>query len=224
MAMNKKQKLREKIYEESNRPAGHYLIPIDSLGLSVRINNSLKAYGIFYIGDLVQFSPKQLLHCVPNINDISIKQIEKAMFKHKFTFETKILMDPLINEIIDGLHTHIVDGMKQRRESTLKYDPLLSRQIGSVLHFDSRRPAKALYKEGIHTILDLVQRTENEILHIPSLGKKSLDEIKRKLQRKGLSLGMSTTELVRKKEKELKDIIKKGSWDYSLWDESPDDT
>ena len=222
MAMNKKQKLREKIYEESNRPAGHYLIPIDSLGLSVRINNSLKAYGIFYIGDLVQFSPKQLLHCVPNINDISIKQIEKAMFKHKFTFETKILMDPLINEIIDGLHTHIVDGMKQRRESTLKYDPLLSRRIS--LFIDSRRPVKALYKEGIYTILDLVQRTENEILHIPSLGKKSLDEIKRELQRKGLSLGMSTTELVRKKEKELKDIIKKGSWDYSLWDESPDDT
>ena len=82
-------------------------MPIDNLGLSSRINNSLKAYGIFYIADLVQFTPKQLLHCVPNINDISIKQIEKAMFKHKFTFETKILIDPLLNEILDQLRTHI---------------------------------------------------------------------------------------------------------------------
>ena len=223
MAMNKKQKLREKIYEESNRPAGHYLIPIDSLGLSVRINNSLKAYGIFYIGDLVQFSPKQLLHCVPNINDISIKQIEKAMFKHKFTFETKILMDPLINEIIDGLHTHIVDGMKQRKESTLKYDPVLSRPITDT--FVRRINIDALHREGIYTILDLTQCTENEILHIPSIGKKALDDIKKfVLEPKGLSLGMSITELVKMKEEKRKDIIKKGSWDTSLWGRLPNDT
>ncbi len=215
MAMDKKQKLREKIYEESNRPVGHYLMPIDNLGLSSRINNSLKAYGIFYIADLVQFTPKQLLHCVPNINDISIKQIEKAMFKHKFTFETKILIDPLLDEILDQLRTHIADSMQRQRESTLKYDPVLSRPITNT--FMRRINIDALRREGIYTILDLTQCTENELLQMPSIGKKSLNHIKVVLESRGLSLGMSITELVKMKEKKRKDIIKKGSWDNSLW-------
>tara|TARA_Y100001973_G_C5191158_1_gene331099 strand:+ start:139 stop:771 length:633 start_codon:yes stop_codon:yes gene_type:complete len=210
MAMGKKKKLREKIYKESNRPVGHYLMPIDSLGLSNRINNSLKAYGIFYIADLVQFTSKQLLECVPNINKISIEEIEKVIFKHRFTFETKILIDPLLNEIIDNFHTHIVDSMKQRRESTLKYDPVLSRPIADTFMRDAN--IDTLHGEGIYTILDLVQRTENEILHIPSIGKKSLDDIKTILKQRGLSLGMSITQLVKMKDEERKDIIRKGSW------------
>ena len=223
MAINKKQKLREKIHEESNRPAGHYLMPIDSLGLSNRINNSLKAYGIFYIADLVQFTPEQLLHCVPNINDISIKQIEKAMFKHKFTFETKILIDPLLDEILDQLRTHIADSMQRQRELTLKYDPVLSRPITDT--FVRRINIDALHREGIYTILDLTQCTENEILHIPSIGKKALDDIKKfVLEPEGLSLGMSITELVKMKEEKRKDIIKKGLWDTSLWGRLLNDT
>jgi hypothetical protein len=52
---------------------------------------------------------------------------------------------------------------------------------------------------------------------MPSIGKKSLNHIKVVLESRGLSLGMSITELVKMKEEKRKDIIKKGSWDTSLW-------
>ena len=44
---------------------------------------------------------------------------------------------------------------------------------------------------NIHCIRDLIQRTENELLKTPRLGRKSLDEIKDVLASLGLSFGMT---------------------------------
>ena len=44
--------------------------------------------------------------------------------------------------------------------------------------------------ESIYYIGDLIQRTENELLKTPNLGRKSLNEIKEVLATKGLTLGM----------------------------------
>jgi DNA-directed RNA polymerase subunit alpha len=52
------------------------------------------------------------------------------------------------------------------------------------------RSANCLKAENIFFIGDLIQRTENELLKTPNLGKKSLNEIKALLVSKGLSLGM----------------------------------
>lgn len=52
------------------------------------------------------------------------------------------------------------------------------------------RSANCLKAENIYYIGDLVQRTENELLKTPNLGKKSLTEIKDVLARRGLSLGV----------------------------------
>jgi DNA-directed RNA polymerase subunit alpha len=43
---------------------------------------------------------------------------------------------------------------------------------------------------GICIIGELVQRTDTELLRIPSLGRKSLNEIKARLDRYGIALGM----------------------------------
>lgn len=43
---------------------------------------------------------------------------------------------------------------------------------------------------GIYFIGDLIQRTENELLKAPNLGRKSLNEIKDVLASRGLTLGM----------------------------------
>ncbi len=51
------------------------------------------------------------------------------------------------------------------------------------------RSANCLKAESIHYIGDLIQKTENELLRTPNLGKKSLSEIKEMLESKGLSLG-----------------------------------
>ena len=52
------------------------------------------------------------------------------------------------------------------------------------------RSANCLKAESIHYIGDLIQRTENELLKTPNLGRKSLNEIKDVLASRGLSLGM----------------------------------
>jgi DNA-directed RNA polymerase subunit alpha len=52
------------------------------------------------------------------------------------------------------------------------------------------RSANCLKAESIYYIGDLVQRTENDLLKTPNLGKKSLTEIKTVLASHGLSLGM----------------------------------
>jgi DNA-directed RNA polymerase subunit alpha len=54
----------------------------------------------------------------------------------------------------------------------------------------SVRAAHCLKAANIHTIADLVVRTEQEMLQFPNFGKKSLDEIKVILETMELSLGM----------------------------------
>jgi DNA-directed RNA polymerase subunit alpha len=52
------------------------------------------------------------------------------------------------------------------------------------------RSANCLKAESIYYIGDLIQRTENELLKTPNLGRKSLNEIKEVLASRGLTLGM----------------------------------
>ena len=52
------------------------------------------------------------------------------------------------------------------------------------------RSANCLKAESIFYIGDLVQRSENELLRTPNLGRKSLNEIIEVLNNEGLDLGM----------------------------------
>jgi len=52
------------------------------------------------------------------------------------------------------------------------------------------RSANCLKAENIYYIGDLIQRTENELLKTPNLGRKSLNEIKDVLASRGLTLGV----------------------------------
>jgi DNA-directed RNA polymerase alpha subunit len=52
------------------------------------------------------------------------------------------------------------------------------------------RSANCLKADNIYYIGDLIQRTENELLKTPNLGRKSLNEIKEMLAQRGLTLGM----------------------------------
>ncbi len=68
------------------------------------------------------------------------------------------------------------------------FDPVLLRSVDDLEL--TVRSANCLKAENIHYIGDLVQRTENELLKTPNLGKKSLTEIKDVLASRSLSLGM----------------------------------
>ena len=49
------------------------------------------------------------------------------------------------------------------------------------------RSYNCLKRAGIATVEDLTQKTEDEMAHVRNLGKKSLQEIKDKIQQMGLS-------------------------------------
>ena len=68
-------------------------------------------------------------------------------------------------------------------------NPLLFRPIDDLEL--TVRSANCLKAENIYYIGDLVQRTENELMKTPNLGKKSLTEIKEALASKDLDLGMT---------------------------------
>lgn len=68
------------------------------------------------------------------------------------------------------------------------FDPVLLRPVDDLEL--TVRSANCLKAENIYYIGDLVQKTENELLKTPNLGKKSLTEIKDVLAARSLSLGM----------------------------------
>jgi DNA-directed RNA polymerase subunit alpha len=67
-------------------------------------------------------------------------------------------------------------------------DPILLRPVDELEL--TVRSANCLKAENIFYIGDLIQRTENELLKTPNLGRKSLNEIKEVLASRGLTLGM----------------------------------
>ncbi len=69
-----------------------------------------------------------------------------------------------------------------------QFDPVLLRPVDELEL--TVRSANCLKAENIYYIGDLIQRTENELLKTPNLGRKSLNEIKEVLTSRGLTLGM----------------------------------
>src|SRR5690625_3030384 len=67
-------------------------------------------------------------------------------------------------------------------------DPVLLRPVDDLEL--TVRSANCLKAENIYYIGDLIQRTENELLKTPNLGRKSLNEIKEALAPRGRTLGM----------------------------------
>ena len=72
--------------------------------------------------------------------------------------------------------------------SSVQVDPILVRPVDELEL--TVRSANCLKAENIFYIGDLIQRTENELLKTPNLGRKSLNEIKEVLASRGLTLGM----------------------------------
>ncbi|MCU0941872.1 MAG: DNA-directed RNA polymerase subunit alpha [Hydrogenophaga sp.] len=75
-----------------------------------------------------------------------------------------------------------------QQRSSQQFDPILLRPVDELEL--TVRSANCLKAENIYYIGDLIQRTENELLKTPNLGRKSLNEIKEVLASRGLTLGM----------------------------------
>lgn len=98
----------------------------------------------------------------------------------------KILQDQL--SVIVDLQGTRIEVESGGLSTSASVDPILLRPVDELEL--TVRSANCLKAENIYYIGDLVQRSENELLKTPNLGKKSLTEIKDVLATHGLSLGM----------------------------------
>ena len=96
----------------------------------------------------------------------------------------RILVDQL--SVFAALEGTAEPSSAQRVSPTV--DPILLRPVDDLEL--TVRSANCLKAENIYYIGDLIQRTENELLKTPNLGRKSLNEIKEVLASRGLTLGM----------------------------------
>jgi DNA-directed RNA polymerase subunit alpha len=78
------------------------------------------------------------------------------------------------------------------REELAGLDALLAKNIDELDL--SVRSANSLKNANIHTLRDLVRRTEKDMLETKNFGKKSLEEVQEVLDKLGLSLGMEVPE------------------------------
>ena len=98
----------------------------------------------------------------------------------------RILQDQL--SIFGTIKTETEAEQAKQEETTPPLDPILLRLVDDLEL--TVRSANCLKAENIYYIGDLIQRTENELLKTPNLGRKSLNEIKDVLAAHGLTLGM----------------------------------
>ena len=100
----------------------------------------------------------------------------------------KILVEQLavFAQLEGGEDPFTAPSGSQRASAT--FDPILLRPVDELEL--TVRSANCLKAENIYYIGDLIQRTENELLKTPNLGRKSLNEIKEVLASRGLTLGM----------------------------------
>lgn len=95
----------------------------------------------------------------------------------------RVLVDQLnVFAALEGTET-----ASEAPSRTPAVDPILLRPVDDLEL--TVRSANCLKAENIHYIGDLVQRSENELLKTPNLGRKSLNEIKEVLASRGLILG-----------------------------------
>ncbi|MBA2649140.1 MAG: DNA-directed RNA polymerase subunit alpha [Legionella sp.] len=130
--------------------------------------------------------------------------VESARVENRTDFD-KLIIDLETNGTIDAeeairiaasilqrqLHSFVDMKFEESRTDNKErndFDPVLLRSVDDLEL--TVRSANCLKAENIHHIGDLVQKTENELLKTPNLGKKSLTEIKDVLASRSLSLGM----------------------------------
>ena len=115
---------------------------------------------------------------------ITVKTNAASSPREVISLAAKVMDDHL------KLFINLVDNMADRDILVTRDDDNGQRTLSmSIEELElSVRPLNCLKRAGIYTVEDLVKRTEEDMLKVRNLGKKSLDEVIKKLESMGLSL------------------------------------
>ncbi len=148
-------------------------IPITDFELSVRSRNCLKKMNLLTLGDLLKVTEAELLS-YKNFGETSLVEIKKIL-------ESKGLSLGMALEDAGGA------GAPEDNSTVQGASEDVLRKSVDELEL-SVRARRALSRLGVKTILDLIQKTEAELLGCKNFGVTSLNEIKDRLTSFGLSL------------------------------------
>ena len=107
----------------------------------------------------------------------SIKPTDALSLASKFLVEHFEIISKINEEIAEQEYIYEVDDKK---EDKTYYDTKIDELDLSV------RPKNCLKRCGIATVGDLIQKTEEEMMRVRNLGRKSLKEVQQKLREIGL--------------------------------------
>ena len=143
-------------------------IPITDFELSVRSRNCLAKMNIHTLGDLIQKTEAELLS-YKNFGETSLAEIKRILAQKNFRLGEGKRDDYSNAALPDGEHAKIL------------------REPVSVLELSSRSQ-RCMDRLGIESLADLCKRSELELVSQKNFGVTSLNEVKRKLNERGLSL------------------------------------
>ena len=148
--------------------------PMSDFELSVRSRNCLKKMKIDTLGDLLNITETELLS-YKNFGETSLREI-KAILEPKGLFLGMALEDKQLSsaEMTD-------EAIAADQEESIKNKPVDDLRL-------SVRSRKCLQKLNIHTISELTNKTDAELLGCKNFGVTSLNEVKTALADLGLSL------------------------------------
>lgn len=147
-------------------------IPISDFELSVRSRNCLKKMNILTVGDLLRTTEAELLS-YKNFGETSLLEIKKILdikgLRLGMALEDSVGAKPLDPEIANQASPEILNKTMDDLELSV-------------------RARRALDRLGVTTIVELINKTEAELLGCKNFGVTSLNEIKERLESLGLSL------------------------------------
>ncbi|MHC5082842.1 MAG: tetratricopeptide repeat protein [Planctomycetota bacterium] len=147
-------------------------IPISDFELSVRSRNCLKKMNIITLGDLLRTTEAELLS-YKNFGETSLLEIKKILdtkgLRLGMALEEKGGAKPIDPEIASQASPEILEKTIDDLELSV-------------------RARRALDRLGVKSVLELLSKTEAELLGCKNFGVTSLNEIKERLTDLGLSL------------------------------------
>jgi DNA-directed RNA polymerase subunit alpha len=145
-------------------------IPISDFELSVRSRNCLKKMNIHTLGDLLRITEAELLS-YKNFGETSLVEIKKILDEKTLTLGMEL------EENGSAAMAEIPEGANQE---------LIGKHVDDLEL--SVRAKRALGRLGTKTVGELISKTEAELLGCKNFGVTSLEEIKERLEKLGLSL------------------------------------